>query len=88
MVTRKSPTGEVIGRNERLSLEEAFKVYTTYAAYASGEEIIKGTLTPGKLADMVVLDRDPWETDPDQIAGIGIKMTIVNGNIVYDAGSA
>lgn len=88
MVTRKSPTGEIIGRNERLSLEEAFKVYTTYAAYASGEEIIKGTLTPGKLADMVVLDRDPWETNPDQIAGIGIKMTIVNGNIVYDAESA
>jgi predicted amidohydrolase YtcJ len=88
MVTRKSPTGEIIGRSERLSLEEAIKVYTTYAAYASGEEKIKGTLAPGKLADMVVLDRDPWETDPDQIAGIGVKMTIVNGRIVYDAGSA
>ena len=88
MITRKSPTGEIIGPNERLSLEEAFKVYTTYAAYASGEEKIKGTLTPGKLADMVVLDRDPWETDPDQIAGIGVEMTIVNGKIVYDAVSA
>jgi hypothetical protein len=88
MVTRKSPTGEIFGRSERLSLEEAFKVYTTYAAYASGEEKIKGTLTPGKLADMVVMERDPWETDPDQIAGIGVQMTIVNGNIVYDAGSA
>jgi len=88
MATRKSPTGEIIGRNERISLEQAFKVYTTYAAYASGEEKIKGTLTPGKLADMVVLDRDPWETDPDQIAGIGVEMTIVNGRIVYDAGAA
>ena len=87
MITRKSPAGEIIGRNERVSLEQAFKVYTSNAAYASGEEKIKGTLAPGKLADMVVLDRDPWETDPDQIAGIGIKMTIVNGNIVYDAGS-
>jgi hypothetical protein len=88
MVTRKAPTGEVIGRNERLSLEEAFKVYTTYAAYASGEENIKGTLTPGKLADMVVLDSDPWETDPDQIAAVGVAMTIVNGKLVYDARSA
>jgi predicted amidohydrolase YtcJ len=88
MVTRKSSNGEVIGRDERLSIEEAFKVYTIYAAYASGEEKIKGTLAPGKLADMVVLDRDPWETDPDQIAGIGIRMTIVNGNIVYDPESA
>ena len=88
MVTRKSPSGEIIGRNEKLSLEEAFKVYTTYAAYASGEEKIKGTLAPGKLADMVMLDRDPWETDPDQIGGIGVKMTIVSGNIVYDATAA
>ena len=88
MVTRKTPTGEVIGKNERLSLDEAFKVYTTYAAYASGEEKIKGSLTPGRLADMVVLDKDPWETDPDQIGNIGVVMTIVNGQIVHDAESA
>jgi predicted amidohydrolase YtcJ len=37
---------------------------------------------------MVMLDRDPWETDPDQIGGIGVKMTIVSGNIVYDAAAA
>ena len=88
MVTRKSPTGEIIGQNERLSLDEAFRVYTTYAAYASGEDQIKGALTPGRLADMVVLDRDPWETDRDQIGAIGVDITIVNGKIVYNAGSA
>lgn len=87
MVTRKTPSGEVVGIGERLSLNEAFKVYTTYAAYASGEEKIKGSLTPGRLADMVVLEKDPWKTDPDEIGNIAVAMTIVNGKIVYNAAS-
>jgi predicted amidohydrolase YtcJ len=86
MVTRKTPHGDVIGPEERLSLDEAFKVYTTHAAYATGEEHIKGSLTPGRLADMVVLNQDPWQTDPDQIRRIEVGMTIVNGSVVYDAG--
>ena len=88
MVTRKTPNGEVIGIGERISLNEAFKVYTTYAAYASGEEKIKGSLTPGRLADMVVLTKDPWKTDPDEIGDIGVALTIVNGKIIYNAESA
>ncbi len=88
MVTRKTPGGEVIGEGERLSLNEAFKVYTTYAAHASREEKIKGSLTPGRLADMVVLAEDPWESDPDEIGRINVEMTIVNGQIVYDTESA
>jgi predicted amidohydrolase YtcJ len=88
MVTRKTPNGEVIGRGERISLNEAFKVYTTYAAYASGEEKIKGSLTPGRLADMVVLAKDPWKTDPDEIGDIGVALTILNGKIIYNAESA
>ena len=88
MVTRKTPNGEVIGIGERISLNEAFKVYTTYAAYASGEEKIKGSLTPGRLADMVVLAKDPWKTDPDEIGDIGVALTIVNGKIIYNAESA
>ena len=85
MVTRKTPTGEVVGPGEKLPIEEAFKVYTTYAAYATGEENIKGSLTPGRLADIVVLDKDPWETEPDELGDIGINMTLVNGKIVYNA---
>jgi predicted amidohydrolase YtcJ len=64
MVTRKTASGEVIGPEERISLEEAFRMYTVFAAYASGEEHLKGQLRPGYLADMVVLDRDPWEGPP------------------------
>ncbi|MBU0732723.1 MAG: amidohydrolase family protein, partial [Proteobacteria bacterium] len=83
MVTRKTSSGEVIGRNQRIPLEEAFKIYTIYAAYASFEEGIKGSLTPGRLADMVVLEEDPWSIDPDGISQIEIDMTIVGGKIAY-----
>ena len=86
MVTRRTPSGEVIGPQERLSVDEAFRVYTNYAAYASCEGHIKGSLTPGRLADMAVLSEDPWETDPDRISQIKVDMTIVNGDVVYDAG--
>jgi predicted amidohydrolase YtcJ len=86
MVTRKTPDGHVIGPDERLPLDEAFRVYTTYAAHASREDHIKGSLTPGRLADMTVLSEDPWETDPDRISQIKVDMTIVNGDVVYDAG--
>jgi len=83
MVTRQTASGEVIGPEEKISLEEAFRMYTLYAAYAAGEEHLKGQLLPGRLADLVVLEQDPWETPPDQISRIGIHMTIVGGRIVY-----
>ncbi|MCU0590954.1 MAG: amidohydrolase [Desulfobacterales bacterium] len=83
MVTRQTASGEVIGPEEKISLEEAFRMYTLYAAYAAGEERLKGQLVPGRLADLVVLERDPWETPPDQISRIGIDMTIVGGKVVY-----
>ncbi len=83
MVTRKTASGEVIGQNQRISVEEAFKMYTAYAAYASFEENIKGSLTVGRLADMVVLAEDPWSSDPDGISEIEVDLTIVGGKIPY-----
>jgi len=52
-------------------------------AYASGEENIKGSLTPGKLADMAILGADPHETDPEQIKNIPVLQTIVDGQTVH-----
>jgi len=83
MVTRKIPSGVVVGAEQKISVEEAFKMYTRYAAYASFEEKIKGSLSPGHLADMVVLDRDPWKTKPEEIGEISVEMTILGGRIVY-----
>lgn len=83
MVTRQTASGEVIGPDEKITLEEAFRMYTRYAAYAACEERLKGQLTPGRLADMVVLEQDPWESPADEISRIGTHMTIVDGRVVY-----
>jgi predicted amidohydrolase YtcJ len=83
MVTRQTRSGEVIGPQERIPLEEAFKMYTVYAAYATFEEQLKGELTPRRLADMVVLGQDPWEVEPLEIGQIPVDLTIVDGKVVH-----
>lgn len=65
--------------HERLTVTEALKSYTINSAYASFEEKIKGTLEIGKMADMVVLDRDIFTIDEKDIKNIGVEMTIVDG---------
>ena len=84
-VTRKDIEGkpkEGWLAEEKLSVEEAVSLFTTEAAYASFEENIKGSLEKGKLADMVVLDRNIFEIDEDEIKDTNIIHTIVNGKIV------
>ncbi len=83
MVTGKTASGDVIGPDQKISIEEAIKMYTVYAAYASFEEDIKGSLAVGRLADMVVLAQDPWTVDPEDIGQIGVNMTILGGRVVY-----
>jgi hypothetical protein len=83
MVTRRTASGEIIGADEKIPLIEAFRMYTVYAAYASGEEKIKGRLVPGHLADMVVLERNPWDCPPEEISTIGVHQTIVGGRTVH-----
>jgi predicted amidohydrolase YtcJ len=68
---------------ERLTVSEALKLYTINAAYASFEEDIKGTIEKGKLADLVVLSRTPFQASPEQLKLIVPVMTIVGGKIVY-----
>lgn len=85
MVTRKDFRGTVWGPSQKISVEEAVRVCTINGAYASGEEQIKGSLSAGKLADLVVLAADPHETDPDQIKNIQVLRTIVDGKTVFSA---
>ncbi len=70
----------------RITLEEAVRCYTLDAAHASFEEDIKGSIEPGKLADMVVLDRDILTVDPEEIIETKALMTIVGGEVVYERG--
>jgi predicted amidohydrolase YtcJ len=85
MVTRKGWDGGVWGANQRISVAEALRVNTINGAYASHEEAIKGSITPGKLADFVVLADDPHTIDPEKIKDIQIVRTVVGGDTKYQA---
>jgi len=85
MVTRTGWNGETWGANQRVSVAEALKIYTLNGAYASREETIKGSITPVKLADYVVLADDPHTIAQDKIREIKILRTVTGGNTVYEA---
>lgn len=68
---------------ERVSVEEALKVYTLNAAYASFEENVKGSIEPGELADFAVLSHNPLTVNPEKIKNIHVEMTIVGGKTVF-----
>jgi predicted amidohydrolase YtcJ len=85
LVTRKDPDGNVWGPSQRISVTEAMRVCTVNGAYASFEENLKGSLTPGKLADIVVLADDPQRVDPDAIKNIAIVRTILGGRTTHQA---
>lgn len=69
---------------ERISVAEAVHAYTLGAAYASGEEAIKGSITPGKLADLVVLDRDIFACPAEEILQTRVEATVLDGKVVYE----
>jgi hypothetical protein len=85
MVTRTSSHGLVVGPNQRIGVEEAIKVWTLDGAYATFEENTKGSVTPGKLADFVVLAADPRKVAPDTIKDIRLQATYLGGKEVYQA---
>jgi predicted amidohydrolase YtcJ len=85
MVTRKGENGVGYGVNQRVSVEEAIKVWTLDGAYATFEEKTKGSITPGKLADFAVLRKDPRKVPPDNIKDIVVDATYVGGNNVWQA---
>ena len=85
MVTRTGWNAEVWGANQRITVDEALRVNTINGAFASHEEAIKGSITPGKLADFVVLAEDPHSVDPGKIKDIKVVRTVVGGMTAYQA---
>ena len=85
MVTRTGWNGETWGANQRVSVDEALRINTLNGAYNSHEEKIKGSITPGKLADFVVLADDLHTVAQDKIKDIEIVRTVVGGSTVYEA---
>ncbi|XZG69600.1 amidohydrolase [Chitinibacteraceae bacterium HSL-7] len=82
-VARESREGAVIGPRERISRIDALKAITIHAAFQYGEEKSKGSITPGKLADLVVLDANPLTVETSAIRDIKVLETIKNGRTVY-----
>lgn len=82
-VNRTSRSGAVIGADERVTPYEAMKMITLWGAEQFGEEATKGSLEPGKLADMVVLSENPLTIDPTKINTIVVLETIKDGKTVY-----
>lgn len=86
-VERRALDGTPIGLSQRITVEEAVGIYTSGAAYASGEEDVKGRLAPGMLADFVELSEDPFDVPPPDIAGLDVRSTWVGTDCVFDASS-
>jgi len=82
-VTRQTFFGDRLVPEEAISVKEALRLYTTNAAFASFEEELKGSIEPGKFADLIVIDRDILTIPEDQIKDIKVDMTVIDGKIVY-----
>jgi predicted amidohydrolase YtcJ len=78
----KNPTGWV--PQQKITVEEAVRAYTVNAAYASFDESRKGTLSRGRLADFVMLERNIFEIPPEDIATVRVRMTVVGGKPVFE----
>jgi predicted amidohydrolase YtcJ len=84
-LTRADMKGNLWGANQRITLEEALRCGTIHGAYASFEEDIKGSIEPGKLADLVVIAHDPFKTEPSSLTDISVERTMVGGKWVYES---
>lgn len=88
-VTRTQPyRNTVYGAEERLRMYEAVSLYTKGSAYACGHESDRGVIEKGYAADFTILGSDPFLENPDALLGNIVRMTVVNGNVVYEAGGS
>jgi predicted amidohydrolase YtcJ len=85
MVQRLAASGTVIGPDERVDALTALRAYTVDTAWIAGEERERGTLAPGKRADLVLLGDDVAAVPADRIGGIDVLATVVGGRAVHGA---
>lgn len=88
LVTRKSPYGNdtlVINPGEKLSINDAVKAYTVWAAYSNFEEETRGTIEKNKFADMVVLSEDIFNSPPEKLLTVQVLKTIIAGKVMFNS---
>ena len=82
-VTRDTISGGVLGRDQQITRQEALRLETVNNAYTTFEEKIKGSIEPGKLADLVVLEDDIMTVPAKKIESMNVLMTVVGGKTDY-----
>ena len=70
---------------QKITIEEAVRAYTVGSAYAEFQDKVKGSITVGKLADLVILSRDIFQIEPNEIEKVTVRMTVMDGRVVYEA---
>ncbi|WP_035281353.1 amidohydrolase [Brevibacterium album] len=83
-LTRRSRSGAEVGARQRVGLMDAVRMYTLNGARASHEDEVKGSVEVGKFADLVVLDRSLMSADVEEIPEVGVAMTMVGGEVVWE----
>lgn len=83
--TRRDKNGIITGESQKISRQDAVRMYTINGAYASFEEDIKGSLEPGKLADLIILSGSLTTATDEELRDMAVKMTMINGRIVFEA---
>jgi predicted amidohydrolase YtcJ len=85
-VARESYAGKVIDSDQALTVHEALRMHTLGAAETMGGDHLKGSLAPGKLADMAILERDPHTAASADLRRLRVETTIVGGEVVWERG--
>ena len=83
-VTRLTQTGQRMGPQQGVTIDEALRMVTINGAFASFEEDRKGSITPGKLADLVVLSGDPRTSPAEDLPSLSVEMTVIDGRVAYE----
>ena len=76
-------TGDTVGEMQKVDVLQAVRMFTYNGAYASFEENVKGSLEPGKLADVVILDQDLLTWPAEQVRDVQVRYTLIGGEVVY-----
>lgn len=85
LVTRRDQLGQNVHADERIELYDAIRTYTEFGEYAGRRENRLGVLAPGTHADLAVLSRDPFRTPAEELEQIESELTVVGGEVVWQA---
>jgi predicted amidohydrolase YtcJ len=82
MLELKNKNGVPVNPDEVLTVDEALRSFTVDAAFATRQDDVKGMIAPGYLADLAIVDRDPYQLDPEEFDAVATVATVVGGRVI------